>query len=293
MPAFVLVLATWAGTGLYLLVTGIGSGRRALALGRARQALGTIEIPDTNEVGLRTAVVSLVSALPEDVVLPLGRLVHLASGAGPGAGGRRHRALRPRLARSHRRHASHAEAQLAAHRGHARARSRLVAGIACQPAAARHSMTPIRRSSARAWRVLGRIPDMAAAAALVDALKQGKYAPSRDRDVPGSVPAADRRPAPPAARAIPTRTRATGAPRCCRATRARASRPISCSSAQDPSPLVRKAAVTSLSQIDRASTGPGRTRAAWRCRLVRPGARGSRTGLRRAAPKPPGRSRRC
>jgi len=71
VPAFVLVLATWAGTGLYLLVTGIGSGRRALALGRARRVLAAIEIPDTNEPSLRSAMVSLVATLSEDVVLPL------------------------------------------------------------------------------------------------------------------------------------------------------------------------------------------------------------------------------
>ena len=70
-PVFGLVLATWAGASLLLLKNGLQSGRRALALEQGRRALARIDVPETDEEGLRTAVVSVFAVLAPDVVLPL------------------------------------------------------------------------------------------------------------------------------------------------------------------------------------------------------------------------------
>jgi len=70
-PVFGLVLATWAGASLFLLLNGLRNGRRALALERGRRALARIDVPETDEEGLRTAVISVFAALTRDVVLPL------------------------------------------------------------------------------------------------------------------------------------------------------------------------------------------------------------------------------
>jgi len=71
VPAFVLVFVTWAGASVYLLITGVRNGQRALALGRARRAFAAITVADRHDEELRTAVVSLMATLADDVVLPL------------------------------------------------------------------------------------------------------------------------------------------------------------------------------------------------------------------------------
>ena len=71
LPVFGLVLATWAGASLFLLLNGLRNGRRALALEQGRRALARIDLPETDEEGLRTAVVSVFAMLARDVVLPL------------------------------------------------------------------------------------------------------------------------------------------------------------------------------------------------------------------------------
>ena len=70
-PVFGLVLAKWAGASLFLLLNGLRNGRRALALEEGRRALARIDVPESDEEGLRTAVVSVFAILARDTVLPL------------------------------------------------------------------------------------------------------------------------------------------------------------------------------------------------------------------------------
>src|SRR4029077_3553975 len=163
------------GTGLYLLVTGIGSGRRAVAVGRARRALAAIEIPDRNDPTLRSAMVSLVATLAEDVVLPLAATPTLR----PALGRVRADASVARCGRTS------LEAIVATPRAPKHNWRRIAAMRVLSAASAPVSLVSLLRRALEdrdqeivgaSLAVLGRIPDVAAASALVDALKQGKYA---------------------------------------------------------------------------------------------------------------------
>ena len=254
VPAFVLVLATWAGTGLYLLVTGIGSGRRALALARARRVLAAIEIPDTNEPSLRSAMVSLVATLSEDVVLPLAatptsrpvldRVLADAAVARCGRTSLEAIVATPRAPK-------HNWRRIAAMR---------VLSVASSPGSLvsllrRALDDPDQEIVGASLAVLGRLPDMAAASALVDALQQGKYAPSRIATY------LDQFPLPIGDLLRPLLDHPDPSARYWGATLLSRHESPGLQDAlvrltQDPSPLVRKAAVTSLSQIDREASGP-------------------------------------
>ena len=253
VPAFLLVLATWAGTGLYLLVTGIGSGRRALALGRARRALTAIDIADRNETGLRSAMVSLVATLPEDVVLPL-------------AGATTSRPVLDRvladaaIARCGR---ASLEAIIATPRAPKHNWRRVAAMRVLASASSPGSLVSLLRRAlddpdqeivGASISVLGRIPDMTAAAALVDALKQGKYAPSRIATYLDQFPLPIGDLLRPLLDHTDPNCRYWGATLLSRHESAGLQARL-VQLTRDSSPLVRKAAVTSLSQIDRTASG--------------------------------------
>jgi HEAT repeat protein len=254
VPAFVLALATWAGTGLYLLLTSIASGRRALALGRARRTLAAIEIPDTNEGSLRSAMVSLVSMLPEDVVLPLAA----ASTSRPVLDRVLADATVARCGRST------LEAIVATPRAPKHNWRRIAAMCVLATASSPGSLVSLLRRAlddpdqeivGASLAVLGRVPDMAAASALIEALQQGKYAPSRIATYLDQFPLPIGELLRPLLSHADPNARYWGATLLSRHESAGLQADL-IQLSHDPSPLVRKAAVTSLGHIDRAASGP-------------------------------------
>jgi HEAT repeat protein len=175
VPVFALVFATWAGASLYLLVAGIRGGQRGLALGRARRALAAIA--DDDDTNLRTAVVSLMATQPDEVILPLAatatnrpavdRVVAEAAVARLGRVSLETLVAGPHPTKQNSR-------RIAAMRV-------LAAGAPQSPLVGllRHALDDDPEIVGASLAVLGRLPDPAAAVALVDALKQRKYAPSR------------------------------------------------------------------------------------------------------------------
>jgi HEAT repeat protein len=175
VPAFALVFVTWAGASLYLLVAGIRGGQRGLALGRARRALAAVA--DDDDTNLRTAVVSLMATQPDEVVLPLAatsthrpavdRVVAEAAVARLGRVSLETLVAGPHPAKQNWR-------RIAAMRV-------LASGSPQSPLVGllRHALDDDPEIVGASLAVLGRLPDPAAAVALVDALKQRKYAPSR------------------------------------------------------------------------------------------------------------------
>ena len=253
-PVFGLVLATWAGASLYLLVTGVSGGRKALALAQGARDLAAIGAPDTDDDGLRTAVVSLISRLPDEVVLPL------AAGA----------TARPVLDR------------IVAEAAIARMGREPLEAIVVTPGKPRHNWRRIaamrvlaagtqparlvellRRTLLEhdpeivgaALSVLGRLRDPGAASALIESLKQARYSPSRIATY------IDQFPLPVADLLLPLlhhpdpNVRYWGATLVSRHAAPEAGRDLAALTG-DPSPFVRKAAIVSLAQVDAARAAP-------------------------------------
>lgn len=249
IPAFALVLATWAGTGLYLLLRGIGTGRRALALGRARRARAAIDTRNADDESLRTAIVSLVATLPEDVVLPLA------------ASSTSHPTLDRVLADAAVAHCGRAalEAIVATPRAPKHNWRRIAAMHVLAAASLPGTLVSLLRRALNdpdqeivgaSLAVLGRIPDMAAATSLIDALKQGKYAASRIATYLDQVPLPIGEQLRPLLHHPDANVRYWGATLVSRHDSPGLG-PELVQLTSDPSPLVRKAAVMSLGQIDR------------------------------------------
>ncbi len=247
-PVFGLVLATWAAASLYLLVVGIGNGRRGLALAQARRELAAVSAPDTDDRGLRTAVVTLVAQLSDDVVLPLaGSRTGRAALDGVLAEATVARMGRDRLESlvSTPRHPRHNWRRIAAMRILAASGSpdRLVPLL--RRTLAEHDLELVGAALA----VLGRLHDPAAAAALVGALKERQYSPSRiatyidqfPLPVAGLLAGLLHHPDP--------NVRYWGATLAARHPFDTAAADLAALTG-DPSPFVRKAAIASLAQIE-------------------------------------------
>jgi HEAT repeat protein len=252
-PVFGLVLAAWAGASLFLLLNGLRNGRRALALERGRRALARIDLPETDDEGLRTAVVSVFAALPRDIVLPL-------SVRGTG---------RPVLDR------------IVADVAIARIGRDTLDTIASTTAAPKHNwrriaamrllalsdhagLVPLLRRTlddqdpeivGASLALLGRVPDQAAAGALVDALKGSKYAPSRIATYLDQFPLEIPDLFVPLLHHADANVRYWGATLLSRDGAANVA-PSLRTLTEDASPLVRKAAVAALSRIDKATALP-------------------------------------
>src|SRR4029453_3845867 len=146
-PVFGLVLATWAGASLLLLKNGLQSGRRALALEQGRRALARIDVPETDEKGRRTAAVAPIARIGRETLEAIATTT-----ATPKYNWRRIAAMQLLAAGAH-------------------------PGLVPLLRRALDDLDPEIVGASLA--LLGRVPDPAAAAALVEALKDSKYAPSR------------------------------------------------------------------------------------------------------------------
>jgi HEAT repeat protein len=252
-PVFGLVLATWAGASLFLLMNGLRNGRRALALEQGRRALARIDVPETDEEGLRTAVVSVFALLLPDIVLPL-------SVRGTG---------RPILDR------------IVAEAGIARIGRDELERIAVTTTAPKHNwrrtaamrllaaggyegLVPLLRRTlddrdpeivGASLALLGRVPDPAAAAALVEALKESKYAASRVATYLDQFPLDIADLFVPLLHHPDATVRYWGATLLSRDGDANVAPSLRALS-DDRSPLVRKAAVAALARVDKAGALP-------------------------------------
>ena len=253
VPAFVLVFVTWAGASVYLLITGVRNGQRALALGRARRAFAAITVADRHDEELRTAVVSLMATLADDVVLPL-------------ASGTTHRASLDRIV------AEAAVARIGRPALEALAGERrppkdnwrriaamrvLAAGSAAAP------LVPILTRAldddpeivGASLAVLGRLDDRAAGLALIGALKDRKYSPSRIATYLDQSPASIADALVPLLHHPDAQVRYWGATLVSRHRMPGSERDVALLT-KDPSPLVRKAAVATLAELDGAGAVP-------------------------------------
>jgi HEAT repeat protein len=256
-PIFGLVLTTWAGASLYLLLTGVRSGRRALALERARRALDRIDLPDADEEGLRTEIVTLIAGLPQEVVLPLSvrgtsrpvvdRIVADCAIARIGRDTLEGLALTRRAPKHN---------------------WRRIAGMRLLALGEHPNLVPLLRRTlddhdpeivGASLAILGRVPDPAAAAALVEALKEGKYTPSRVATYLDLFPVEIAGLLRPLLHHPDANVRYWGATLLSRHALEGVGADL-VALTQDPSPLVRKAAIASLSRIDpRAALPPARS----------------------------------
>jgi HEAT repeat protein len=249
VPAFLLVFVTWAGASAYLLIAGVRNGQRALALGRARRALAAITVADCHDEELRTAVVSLMATLPDDVVLPL-------------ASGTTHRPSLDRVVAEAAvaRIGRPAIEALAGERRPPKDNWRRIAAMRLLAAGSPAStLVPLLTRAldddpeivGASLAVLGRLEDRAAGLALIGALKDHKYAPSRIATY------LDQSPAPIADALVPllhhpdAQVRYWGATLMARHRVPGVERDVA-SLTKDASPLVRKAAVATLAEIDSA-----------------------------------------
>lgn len=250
VPAFVLVFVTWAAASIYLLVAGVRNGQRALALGRARRALAAITVADRHDEELRTAVVSLIATLPDDVVLPL-------------ASGTTHRAALDRIVAEAAvaRIGLSALESLAGQRRSPKDNWRRIAAMRVLAAgSAPATLVPLLARAldddpeivGASLAILGRLDDRAAGLALVSALKDRKYAPSRIATY------LDQSPAPIADALVPLLHHPDAQVRYWGATLVSRHRVPGVEGdvallTKDPAPLVRKAAVATLADIDGAA----------------------------------------
>jgi HEAT repeat protein len=252
LPAFFLALGAWIVVSLVLLLRGLGGGRRALALARARQKLQEIANRQLEAESEHSALVALVATLPDSVLLPLG-----AGGPDDARSRRLAEAIIARIGRgplealsvaaSHPRHNSR---RIAAMQLLARAQSPGVTTLLARVVDDRD--TEIVGASLA---LLGRVPDETAAAALIDALKESKYTRSRIAtylDRFGQPLGADLRPL---LHHPDPDVRYWGATLLSRHPVDGIDQDLSALSA-DPAPLVRKAAVASLAQIGGPALGP-------------------------------------
>lgn len=177
LPSFLLALVAWAGVTLLLFLRGLSGGRKAIALARARQALDAVRRRELEADAEKSALVALVATLPEHVLLPLGaagpfdtpHTAPLAEAIVARIGRERLEALVASSA-----HPRHNGRRIAAMelltRAHAPGVTRLLARVVDD-----RDQEIVGASLA----MLGRIPDDVGAAALVEALKEAKYTPSR------------------------------------------------------------------------------------------------------------------
>ena len=244
-PAFVLVLLVWAGVSLWLVVRGLAGGRRRRTLTAARASLATLlEQPDTTPDDVR----GLLDTLPEALVL---RLLGSAP-ADPVQGGRAAEAGIARLG-------LHRVVQLATtpcaprHNWQRIAALRILA--AGNPAEATGVITSVAHDrdveiGGAALALLARTPDRRAGATLIEALKEGRYPPSRIATYLDQFPLSLSDSLRPLLHHPDEQVRYWGATLLSRQQLAGIEVDLAALST-DPSPLVRRAAVASLVQIDR------------------------------------------
>ncbi len=252
LPAFYLALGAWVGVSLVLLLRGLSGGRQALALARARQRLQAIGNQRLEADSEHSALVALVATLPEAVLLPL------AAGAPDDAG------ARPMAEAIIARRGREALEALSGTPGHPRHNSRRIAAMQVLALAQSPGVTTLlaRVVDERdpeivgaSLALLGRVPDETAAAALIDALKQAKYTPSRIATYLDQFQrpiGADLRPL--LHHPDPT-VRYWGATLLSRHPVPGIDQDLAALAA-DPAPLVRKAAVASLAQIGGPALAP-------------------------------------
>jgi HEAT repeat protein len=252
-PVFGLVLAAWAGASLFLLLNGLRNGRRALALERGRRALARIDLPEIDEEGLRTAVISVFAVLPRDIVLPL-------SVRGTGRPVLDRVVADAAIARIGR---DTLEA-LAATAAAPKYNWRRIDALKLLAAGAHPGLVPLLRRTlddtdqeivGASLAVLGRVPDPAAGAALVDALKESKYTPSRIATYLDQFPLEIPDLFIPLLHHSNANVRYWGATLLSRDGGKHVAITLGVLT-EDASPLVRKAAIATLSRIDRAAALP-------------------------------------
>jgi HEAT repeat protein len=246
LPAFALVFVTWASASLYLLVSGVRNGRRSLALGRARRALGAITVADRHDEEMRTAVVSLMATLPDEVVLPLAAgTTHRVSLDRVVAEAAIARVGRPAL-----------EALVAERRSPKENWRRIAAMRVLATGGPAAPLVPLLERAldddpeivGASLAVLGRLDDRAAGLALVGALKGRKYAPSRIATYLDQSHADVADALVPLLHHPDAQVRYWGATLASRHRAAGVERDIA-RLTKDPSSLVRKAAVATLAEI--------------------------------------------
>ena len=252
LPAFYLALGTWVGVSLVLLLRGLAGGRRALALAEARQRVDQLRRRELESPRELSAMVALVAMLPDHALLPLGaaasddafgRLLADAIVARMGRGALESLAATPAAPR-HNRH------RIAAMQVLVRSGAPGVSGVL-----ARAVDDGDHEIVGAALAMLGHLGDDTASVALIDALKHGKYAPSRvatylDRFA---------RPLGEQLRPLlhhpdPT-VRYWGATLLSRHPAADVNGDVAALAA-DPAPLVRKAAVATLAQLGGPAVAP-------------------------------------
>ena len=252
-PVFGLVLATWAGASLFLLMNGVRNGRRALALERGRRALARIDVPETDDEGLRTAVISVFAVLARDTVLPLS----VRSTGRPVLDRVIAEAAIARIGRD-------TLETIAATTAAPKHNWRRIAALRLLAAGAHPGLVALLRRTlddsdpeivGASLAILGRVPDQAAAASLVDALKSSKYAPSRIATYLDQFPLEIPDLFVPLLHHSDANVRYWGATLLSRDGAANVA-PSLRALTEDSSPLVRKAAVATLSRIDKATALP-------------------------------------
>lgn len=244
-PAFGVVLLVWAGVSLWLVVGGLAGGQRRRALAGARTSLATLlERPDTTADDIR----GLLDSLPEPLVLRL-------LGSAP---------------------ADPAHPRVAADAGIARLGLHRVVQLATTPCAPRHNWQRIaalrvlaaggpadatavliRMAHDRdveiggaALALLARTPDRQAGITLIEALKAGRYPASRVATYLDQFPLSLSDSLRPLLHHPDEQVRYWGATLLSRQRVAGIETELAALTT-DPSPLVRRAAVASLVQIDR------------------------------------------
>lgn len=245
LPAFYLALGAWVVVSLVLLLRGLAGGRRVLALARARQRLREVIDRRLEPASEQSALVALVATLPESVLLPLG------ADAPEDAGSRRlAETIVARLGRT-------SIETLAVTPGQPRHNHRRIAAMQVLALAQSPDVTTLLARVVddrdpeivgASLALLGRVPDETATAALIDALKQNKYAPSRvatyldrfERPIGAQLRPLLHHPDP--------NVRYWGATLLSRHPVDGIDQDLSALAA-DPAPLVRKAAVASLAKI--------------------------------------------
>ena len=177
LPAFGLVLVTWVVASLVLLLRGLSAGRRAVLVARARRAVAEIHARGLDPEAERSSVVTLVATLDEAILLPLGANP-------PGTAVHAQLVAETVLARLGRAHVEH----LAAAPGHPRHNARRISAMQLLARAQSPNLAALLTRTVEdseqeivgaSLALLGRLPERAAALTLVDALKRGRYTPSR------------------------------------------------------------------------------------------------------------------
>jgi HEAT repeat protein len=251
LPAFGLVLLTWATGSLYLLVTGIRNGQRSLALGKARRSLAAITVANRTDEELRTAVVSLMATLPDNVVLPLAA----GSTQNPALDRVVAEAAIARIGRP-------ALEGLVVDRRPPKDNWRRIAAMRVLAAGAPAApLVPLLERTldddpeivGASLAVLGRLNERAAGLALIGALTNRKYAPSRIATYLDQCPASIAEELLPLLHHPDAQVRYWGATLAARHRAPDVDRDIALLT-KDASPLVRKAAVATLAEIDGAGS---------------------------------------